>query len=152
MSKVELDARAFKRLTRELNSGPTRAKVGILSRNGGSARYDNGLSVVEVAAIHEYGAPGANIPERSFIRAPFEGNPSDLKKITKKLARAVLGGMPMSQAMGLLGEWGVAKIRRYVSVGGNLAPLKPSTIKRKKSSKPLIDTGRLMNAVSYEVD
>ena len=38
-----------------------------------------------------------------------------------------------------------------VIVNGGFEPNKESTVKRKGSSKPLIDTGTMRNAVSYEV-
>lgn len=31
------------------------------------------------------------------------------------------------------------------------APLKPATVRRKRSSKPLIDTGKLLNSITHQV-
>ena len=56
----------------------------------------------------------------------------------------------MHQALTLLGEVVskdiIATINRGIRPG-----LKKSTIKRKKSSKPLIDTGRLKGAITHQV-
>jgi hypothetical protein len=43
-----------------------------------------------------------------------------------------------------------ADVQAYM-VNGKFAPLKAKTIKRKGSSKPLIDTGQLRQSITYRV-
>jgi len=41
--------------------------------------------------------------------------------------------------------------KNYIKAGNNLAPNAPSTIAQKGSSKPLIDTGSMLNSITYAV-
>lgn len=53
--------------------GDLTVKVGVFGSRAG------------VAAIHEYGAPGANIPERSFERSTFSEQKENVVRIVKGL-------------------------------------------------------------------
>lgn len=127
-------------------------RVGILASKGGRSRHSDSspLSLVDIAFIHEYGS--GPIPERSFIRSTFTNAPW-LASFTAALAKKVVtDGMSLRQALSILGERSVAEVRRTVTEGAGVPPpLKPATIARKGSDRPLVDTGRLMNALSYEV-
>jgi hypothetical protein len=127
--------------------------VGVLASKGGKQKAEKGsISLVELAAIHEFGSPAAGIPERSFLRAPLRGDNRTISALMKKLAKAVVDGrLTHKKALEILGQAGVSEVNKYVRQGANLKPLKPATIARKKSSRPLIDTGRMLQAVSYEV-
>ncbi|MBE2228252.1 MAG: hypothetical protein IAE93_12940 [Ignavibacteria bacterium] len=59
-------------------------------------------------------------------------NPSQLKRI----AEAVKEGI----------EKNISTAQKYS--GGSVAPLKPSTVKKKGSSRPLFQTGQLLNSVT----
>ena len=48
-------------------------KVGVVGE-AAKRKLPSGLIAAEVAAIHEFGAPDAQIPERSFIRAGVDDN------------------------------------------------------------------------------
>ncbi|WP_252715295.1 hypothetical protein [Acinetobacter junii] len=50
----------------------------------------------------------------------------------------------------ILGMQAAADVQMYM-VNGKFAPLKAKTIKRKGSSKPLIDTGQLRQSITYKV-
>jgi len=125
------------------------AKVGVMD---GAGAEDDGKSLAEIAAIHEFGAPDANIPERSFIRSTFHAKEAELGKLCERVARAiVLDGMSVDQALGIVGAWGAAAIRRTITGTDVPPPLAPATVAAKGSSKPLVDTGRLVNAISWVV-
>ena len=54
------------------------------------------------------------------------------------------------ELIGLLGEQIVADIKEKID--SNIPPLlSPATIKRKKSTKTLIDTGIMKNSINYEI-
>lgn len=106
----------------------------------------------EIALIHEYGAPGANIPARPFLSQTFERRRDELAALQAKLTRALLEGkIDERRAMGLLGAWAAGAIKATITRDGEFAPLKPATIKRKKSDKPLIETGQLVGAIGFVV-
>lgn len=129
--------------------GDFHVKVGVLDSN-----QPHGLiSMAELAAIHEFGAPAANIPERSFIRRTFteEEGKAELRKITFGLAQNIVNDkMSLTQALEALGVWGANAVRRRVKMG-LWPPLRPQTVKRKGSSAPLVDTGQLINSVTHKV-
>ena len=62
----------------------------------------------------------------------------------------VSGRRTAEDAMKLIGEFAQSGIKKNISDGG-FESNKPSTVKRKGSSKPLIDNGTMRNAIRYEV-
>lgn len=135
----------------EKADGP-HVQVGVLASKGGSADHD-GISMVELAAVHEFGAPGAGIPERSFIRRTFHEKRKELGAITGRLAKQVLTkSLEVPRALDMLGAWGANEVKNTIAKGPHIPPpLKPATIARKGSSRPLVDTGRLLNSIQWEV-
>lgn len=127
-------------------------KVGVVGPTAGVAA-EGAMTMVELAAIHEFGAPDAGIPERSFIRSTFAKKQGDVDKVAARLAKKFLAGeMPLERALGLLGAWGAAEVKKSITVGEGIQPANaPATIARKGSSRPLVDTGRLVGAISWEV-
>lgn len=135
-------------------------KVGVLSDGGGS---HEGIGVVALAAIHEFGSPAAGVPERSFIRRTFTVHADELGKVTAKLAKKVVeNAMPLEQALGILGAWGAAKVKgtikswTWAPEDGGLSStvvqeLSPRTIERKGSDRPLVDTGRMVDSITHQV-
>lgn len=134
-------------------------KVGVLQSQGGNQIHDpeSGLTMTEIAAIHEFGSPAAGIPERSFIRSTFNVvRAADLQALVRRLAKQVVHAqMPITQALGILGQWGAAAVKNTIRTKRTIGPepqeLKPATIAAKGSSTPLVDTGRLLNTINYEV-
>lgn len=129
-------------------------RVGILSdapkkeREGATGK----LSLLEVAIIHEFGAPAANIPARSFIRATVDEHAADIAKLQRVLgAQVVAGKLTEEQALSALGAKVAGWVQARIAAGIDPA-LAPETVKRKKSSKPLIDTGQLRSAVTHVVE
>lgn len=127
-------------------------KVGVL---GGAkdARQGGEIGNVELAMIHEFGSPKAGIPERSFIRSTFEmGKAGYVADFRRLLVAVVEGKMTVPRALGLMGLKISSDIKKRVTSGTGIPPPNaPSTIAAKGSSRPLIDTGRLVNSVSHEV-
>ncbi len=118
------------------------------------------LTVGDVAAINEYGAevkmPGGKvviIPERSFIRATFDEHAADISRRATLLGRAVLlTKITPDQASELLGMYIVGLMQQRIA-DGVPPPNAPSTIKRKKSSKPLIGVHNTLRAsITHEIE
>lgn len=109
-------------------------------------------TVIEYAAHHEYGAPEAGIPKRSFLREPFDDERGNVIKFLDSLVKAE-SGLDADTIYKKAGE--MAKgivIKTFRSNGnGRWEPLKASTIKSKGSSAPLIDEGQLFQSITYEV-
>ena len=56
----------------------------------GNARYEDGTDVVDIAAIHEYGAPSRNIPARPLWKPSFEEAKESVTGIFKEKLREIL--------------------------------------------------------------
>lgn len=164
---LKINDREWRKLQdRIIRSSKTYAKVGILQSKGGGkphrdssqARDKQGkfkpksdfLTVVEIATIHEFGA--ANVPQRSFIRRTFIEKEAELKKMMAVLSRAiVLGRMKPEQALNVLGQWGAAEVKKRITGSPIPPPLAASTIAAKGSTRPLVDTAQMLNAIAYEI-
>lgn len=159
--EVQDDRRAWDHLLRELAQlRRTKITVGV---HANDAQRDEGGSNVQIAAVHEFG--GGKIPERSFLRATVDGDPSILKFAQDQADAVVHGQMTAERAGERIGILTTDKVKRRIRAG--IAPaLKPQTIERKlakgahgaglasMASTPavaLIDTGQLINSITYEV-
>ena len=122
--------------------------VGVTAKS--NARSDE-LTNADLAMIHEFGSPAHNIPERSFLRKPLINNAEAVANLAKNaIGKFIAGKISAVEALGAIGEEAKGISKEAISDGISPA-LKPATIKRKKSSKPLIDTGQLLNSITYEV-
>lgn len=132
-----------------------RVKVGILEGKGGEAEHgESGMAIIEIAAVHEFGSVDGRIPERSFLRRTFEEQQDELIKFQSKIAVAVVNQrLSIEQGLGQLGLWAQAAIKRTITGDPPIPPpLKPATIARKGSDRPLVDTGQLLNSIQWELE
>ncbi len=124
--------------------------VGILASEGDKASQTTpSLTVAEVAAFNEF---GLGVPERSFVRAYVDENGSLLREDIRKLALLVVKGKKTTEeALETLGLKVVGGMQKRISKGIP-PPNAPATIRRKGSSKPLIDTGQLRSSITHRVN
>lgn len=169
---VHADKRTWDELKAGLISAKPRVRVGVLSDETHQAEQPNQapISMIELAAIHEFGAPAANIPERSFIRATLNNKRQEINKsienfvggaVRELLKRDYVSRYEIDvaarQALEKLGMRVVslmrATIRKRETVGPEPQENKPATIEAKGSSTPLVGkSAQLINAISYVVD
>ena len=137
-----------KRITEAAKRKRAAVKVGLPR---GSGAYPDGTSVITVGIVNEFGAPGAGIPMRSFLRSAIAENDAEIRKGLRRVARAAQdGAIQERQALALLGQMAASLVQAKI-VDGPFEPNAPSTISRKGSSSPLIDTGLLRASITYEV-
>lgn len=122
--------------------------VGVQGPKADAQHGEDGLTVADVVSFNEF---GLGVPERSVIRATIDENEAPLLKLTADLGRAVvLDAMGPAQALGVLGLHAVGLMQERISNG--IAPEnRPSTVKKKGSSKPWIDTGQARQAFTHKV-
>lgn len=121
-------------------------KVGIVEGHNIS---ESGANIAEYADYNEEGTK--DIPSRPFIRSWVDGNREWIYRVAVSAFNSVVSGRRTAEdAMKLIGEFAQSGIKKNISDGG-FEPNKPSTVKRKGSSKPLIDNGTMRNAIRYEV-
>ena len=141
MVKDKSNVKTFLKRLKELNKKVV--EVGILSSTDGE--------IILIASVHEFGAPSVNIPERSYIRAGFDKYKEEIADFADTLVDKYLhGNLELDTMLNTIGEYAVSKIRRYM-VDLQDPPNRPSTIEQKGSSNPLIDTGHLLQSISYRI-
>jgi hypothetical protein len=117
--------------------------------------------VLQYAAWNEYGVMGPPvsqygdgkwfIPPRSFIRGWADNKAENINRTLEKIFKRVSSGKwDADDAIQRLGEFAQDGIKSYIKTG-TFPPNADSTRKRKKSSRPLINTGTMRNSVRYEV-
>jgi hypothetical protein len=131
----------------------TYVKVGVLGDK--TTRDDGGnLTNAAIGVIQEFGSVTNNIPARSFLRMPLESHAEQILSFvgSKKVSSLLLAGKP-AEALKLVGLYAEAWVHSaFASRGfGSWAPNAPLTVRRKKSSAPLIDTRQLERSISSEV-
>lgn len=110
-----------------------------------TARYPNGTFVAQVAYFNEFGT--LNIPMRPFFRNAINKN---IKKWYVTLQNAINQNATPSKALSIVGEVARADIIQSIT-DLRTPPNAQSTIKQKKSTNPLIDTGLMRRSVTYKV-
>jgi hypothetical protein len=153
----------FRKELDELNGGfvlvgfPNSAEPGQPKQVGsGGKPYENMSEVNRVATWNEFGVPGPckngkqwKNPPRPFFRSAIDGNREALKNFKEKVyGLFLLRRLSPAMALDEVGLWMQAKIRQSILKGG-WTPNAPSTKKRKGSSKPLVDTGQMVNSVTF---
>lgn len=133
-------------------------KAGVLASE--KERESGEVSNVDLALIHEFGAPAANIPERSFVRSTFTKNKQEYSALLKKLAKGLFAGkseQTAEQILGLVGTKMAADMKNTITEG--LSPANAPDVYARKLAKgtaaglpkPLVDTGQLLDSITWDV-
>ena len=143
----DIDMTVFDELKKRLVGDGKVVHVGIPQ----GPKETDGTPVAMIAAVHEYGSPSQGIPERPFLRVAIYKNRNKYVRLNRiNLVKMMRGQMQMEQALGLLGEMAKGDVVTEIK-SGDFAPLKAATIKRKGSSRPLIDTGQMVQSMQWEL-
>jgi hypothetical protein len=149
-SRVTDTDKGYAAMRRRVTGAQAQLTVGIHEAEGAASKEGaDGTTVLEVAAYHEF---GLGVPRRSFI-ADWEDEAAEKhKQQLSAKAKAVIAGTVPSVEQGLerLGNLYVGEVQKRIADGID-PPLAESTIRRKDSSKPLIDTGQLRSSIAYRV-
>ncbi len=125
------------------------ATIGIQGREADDDR--DGITNAHLGAIQEFGvdipALGVSIPERSFLRVPFDQNSEAAVRIVGKRLNAGDSG---AQALGLAAEFLRGRMVRAIDAGIP-PPNAPRTVAAKGSSKPLIASSQLKQSITPKV-
>lgn len=155
-SKVIVRDRGLNKILAQIKAADgLAATIGIQGTEAQESR--GGITNAQLAAIHEFGIGArlrlgdqqlkVRIPERSFLRVPFDQNSEAAVRLVGKRLNA---GDSEAKALGLAGEFLRGRMVRAIDAG--IAPENaPSTIAKKRSSKPLIDIGQLKQSLTSKV-
>jgi phage gpG-like protein len=151
--------RALKNRVLRLSRPGAFTLVGVQGSHAAAQHPDAPMTVAALATIHEFGKvirkkDGSEvvIPQRSFIRAAIDEHVGKLQRTATAVGQGVLlGKFSVGQALNLLGEQATGIMKQRIADGLS-PPNRPSTIARKGSSKPLIDSGQLRGSVTHKAE
>lgn len=110
---------------------------------------ENGVQIVEIAMFNELGT--SKIPSRPFMRTAVDNHPDEISNMVSELYVKLIDGEPAENILNYAGVTLKGLIQKEIK-DGNFEPNALSTIKKKGSNKPLIDTGMMRQSVEYVVD
>lgn len=135
-------------------AGRPHVKVGFLQATAARTAAGGGdppnVSNVELAVILHFGTADNRIPPRPFFLAAVKRRRRAWRRQLGGIGRNFLKGSGnLSLALATLGERAVAHVRSAMrSIG---VPDAASTLAEKDTSRPLIDSKQLLEAVTFEV-
>ena len=92
------------------------------------------------------------IPERSFLRTGFDEHHKDVLKKAEMLIPLLLDGkISGDNVLEMVGETLATKIKTYAR-NLNRPPNAEMTKEQKGSNNPLVDTGTMIESITYEVE
>jgi HK97 gp10 family phage protein len=114
----------------------------------GAENSESGASIAEYGAFNEFGTDSGT-PERPFMRTAFDENQSQIKSDCERQINAVATGKRTArQALTVIGQKHADRIKAVIRGRNFLPRLARSTVAAKKgSTKTLVDTGALIDAV-----
>lgn len=126
------------------------AKVGVLADAG--TYKEESVNIALVAAVLHYGRDGS-YKKWPFIANGIKKGTSQLNRLREKvLLKITKNEFSVRQGISLIGLKGEALIKKEIRTVTSPA-IEDSTAARKKgSTKPLIDSGQLLNSISHEVE
>lgn len=111
--------------------------------------YDDGMPVAAIAVLNEFGA--SQIPARPFMKQSFEAHEKELLKACEQVNKELANGGTAESALKKLGVYAKGVVQDEI-VNGGFAPNAPSTIAKKRSEQPLIDSGQMRQSVNYKIE
>lgn len=141
----DFDLTTYRRMLAEIRANPQVVQVGIPA-----GPQQDGVSLAMIGAAHEFGVPG-KIPERPWLYTSVVENRAFFIELNKRNLAAILKGQQtIKGALGQLGAAAEGRAKQKIYTGP-FTPNAPETIRRKGSSKPLIDKGALVQSIKFEV-
>lgn len=116
------------------------------------AQSDAGFTQGQLLAIHEYGSPERDIPERSVLRSTLREQRARALQLLAEDVRTQLANekVPVRRFFQRVAVMLEGEVKRKFG-SSELAPNAPSTIAAKGSKRPLIDTGELRRSIEGRV-
>lgn len=133
---------ATKQLLEQLRTAGEKAVyVGFPAEFDEKVKETENFNLASLAAVLEFG--NEHIPSRPFLRQTLAENQ---EKYTALFINLLKNGKPLEQIYEHIAVIAQGDVQLNI-VKGSWTPNAKSTIRRKKSSKPLIDTGKLRQSV-----
>ena len=112
----------------------------------GAAADEDGVDIANIAMWNELGT--SRSPARPFMRKSVDENTDKIKSMCARQLKRLGQGASAQDILEKIGVFQKGLIQRKI-VDGTFEPNAPSTIRKKGSSRPLIDTGRMRQSVNF---
>lgn len=141
--KLTPEGERFYRTLEELKQ-----KAVFVGYQAGEVMDDKGVDMAQIAMFNELGT--STSPSRPFLRMSVDENKDKIKKLSEQQKKNLTSGSSAENILKQVGVYGVKLVQEKIG-NGSFVPNAPSTIRRKGSDKPLIDTGRMRQSVKYVI-
>jgi len=113
---------------------------------------DGSTYMAQVAAWNEFGTD--DIPARPFLSRALDTNHDKIREQFRKEINLIIEGkQDAMKAAKRLGIFGVSLVKKSIRDSRKWAEANAdSTIEQKGSSKPLVDTGEMLNSVGWVIE
>lgn len=124
------------------------------------AKYPDGTPIAYVAAIQELGYPAGGIPPRPFLRPTMNDKKQDYSQLIFRAVKvSIKGNITLDNGLTQIGATVAGDVKLAIKAVTTPA-LEESTVKArarshskgKATDKPLVDTGQMLQAVSFVVE
>lgn len=132
-------------LNKALNKLNTDKFITVGVHESDNARGGDSMTNARLGAIQHYG--NDHIPARPWLDT---GVASGTPNIVDTISDGLEDGLEMDQILNRVGVVAVAAVQDYMTEI-DTPPNAPSTIAKKGSANPLIDTGELKQSVTYDI-
>lgn len=138
---------ALDQLRKELAQyrGNSHVTVGI--HEGSAQPESSDLTMAQLGAVQHFGSEDGHIPARRWLDVGVESGTQDILDTIRSGAGK---GLPLDAVLEQVGVVAAGAVQEYIT-DLRTPPNAPSTIERKGSDNPLIDTSAMMQSVSYAV-
>lgn len=109
------------------------------------------VNMATLALIHERGSAANNVPARPFMKQTRQRAEGRFSRLLRRIYSQVIHGkVDPQKGLARLGVAYEGEMKNTFTMG-QFTPNKPATIKRKGSSRPLIDTGHMRQSITSKV-
>lgn len=110
-----------------------------------------GMTVAALGVIHEFGVPSRGIPSRPFMRQTWDKHGESTKRLIRQMFKLLMENkIKLYPALGKIGAYYEGQVKTTIR-NGVFQSNSAATVRAKKSSKPLIDTGLMRASVTHKV-
>lgn len=141
--RMTAEGRRFQKMLEELAEKEVR-----IGFQHGEATEEDGTDICDVAAWNELGTE--RMPSRPFLRKSVDENGERINSFLRSKKDDIVRGVPAERILNEIGIFQKDLIQEKITEG-SFEPNKESTVRKKGSSKPLIDTGRMRQSVNYVI-
>lgn len=125
-----------------------------------TARYEDGTPIAGVAVVQDQGSVKKGIPPRPFFSVSLNKGKENYASVIRRGLKAVISGeLSVENVLEQVGEASKGDIQKGI-IDIESPALNENTLRARDrrhysgvgSSKPLVDSGQMLQAVTYKVD